>query len=179
MNEKQKIYKLAAICLQYPSEDWLGARELKNEINKLENKEIRQNLSRFVDYLISQDIHDLWASYVDTFDFNDKTSLYMTYSKLGDERERGEALVELKEQYREAGFELDTTELPDYLPIMLEFGAISDENISDKLFQKHYEAISELQGELEAIGNPYHFVIKACIDVMEKPEKIQMAGGAS
>lgn len=52
-----------------------------------------------------------------------RTSLDLTYVTFGDRRQRGLALLALKERYRDAGFELLTSELPDHLPVILEYAA--------------------------------------------------------
>ncbi len=58
-----------------------------------------------------------------TFDLHKRTGLYVTFYSLGDRRERGLALLRMKKLYRAAGFEIEGHELPDYLPLMLEFAA--------------------------------------------------------
>lgn len=61
------------------------------------------------------------ARYVATFDFDEAAALYLTAHELGDSRRRGRAMVELRALLRAVGFEQTTTELPDYLPLLLEF----------------------------------------------------------
>ena len=58
-----------------------------------------------------------------TFDLGKRCALYLTFYSLGDRRDRGLALLRLKKLYRAAGLPQDGTELPDYLPVMLEFAA--------------------------------------------------------
>ena len=61
--------------------------------------------------------------YVETIDLHKRSGLYLTFYSDGDKRERGSALLRLKQLYRAAGLPLEGTELPDYLPVMLEFAA--------------------------------------------------------
>lgn len=61
------------------------------------------------------------ARYVATFDFDEAAALYLTAHELGDSRRRGRAMVELRALLRALGFEQTTRELPDYLPLLLEF----------------------------------------------------------
>ena len=69
----------------------------------------------------------LQDDYVRTFDFDKRTNLYLTYHLYGDGRRRGIELVRLKRRFREAGLELDDGELPDYLPVLLEFAELAPE----------------------------------------------------
>lgn len=59
--------------------------------------------------------------YVKTFDFQKDTTLYMTFYKYEDSRERGALLVRLKQAYELFGLAIEGTELSDYLPLMCEF----------------------------------------------------------
>lgn len=70
-------------------------------------------------------LEDLRAHYVGLFELNNRYTLYMTYYKLTDSRERGQLLARLKMLYEMFGVQIEGTELPDYLPLMLEFLAYS------------------------------------------------------
>src|SRR5699024_10372489 len=59
--------------------------------------------------------------YSDTFDFNKKASLYMTYNKFDTQKERGQLLAKLKVLYEMFGLKMADNELSDFLPLMLEF----------------------------------------------------------
>ncbi|KPV41190.1 hypothetical protein AN478_04680 [Thiohalorhabdus denitrificans] len=87
------------------------------------NSEERSAVRRFLDGLGEEDLLDLQAAYVETFDRSKKVSLYLFEHVYGESRDRGPAMVELKEAYREAGLEIACGELPDYLPMFLEFCA--------------------------------------------------------
>ena len=58
------------------------------------------------------------ATYVDAFDLRKRRSLYLTYYRYGDTRERGVALAILAGAYKTAGFILAPGELPDFLPAL-------------------------------------------------------------
>ncbi|NHX27666.1 nitrate reductase molybdenum cofactor assembly chaperone, partial [Escherichia coli] len=74
-----------------------------------------------VDSLGSDDIYDLQERYVMLFDRSRTLSLNLFEHVHGESRDRGGAMVSLLETYREAGFEPATSELPDHLPVLLEF----------------------------------------------------------
>ena len=64
--------------------------------------------------------------YVDLFDRGRALSLHLFEHLHGDSRDRGEAMVDLKRLYERAGFELSARELPDYLPVLLEYLSCRD-----------------------------------------------------
>ncbi|MCZ7676898.1 MAG: nitrate reductase molybdenum cofactor assembly chaperone [Roseovarius sp.] len=81
----------------------------------------RRALRPLVDALGTRDIYALEEQYVALFDRSRTLSLNLFEHVHGESRDRGGAMVSLMETYREAGFEPATTELPDHLPVLLEF----------------------------------------------------------
>ena len=80
-------------------------------------------LERFIHRLRTTDLLHQQAGYIETFDRSKKASLYLFEHVYGESRARGPAMVELRMAYREKGLELAVNELPDYLPLFLEFCA--------------------------------------------------------
>lgn len=76
--------------------------------------------------LQQEPLAQLQTHYVGLFELNNRYTLYMTYYKLTDSRERGQVLARLKMLYEMFGVQVRGTELSDYLPLMLEFLAFSD-----------------------------------------------------
>ena len=76
--------------------------------------------------LCSGDLMDAQEHYVDLFDRSRATSLNLFEHLYGDSRDRGEAMADLKRIYERAGFELTARELPDYLPVLLEYLSCRD-----------------------------------------------------
>lgn len=66
-------------------------------------------------------LSEIKAIYTDTFDFNKKSPLYMTYNKFDTQKERGQMLAKLKVLYEMFGLKMVDNELSDYLPLMLQF----------------------------------------------------------
>ena len=88
---------------------------------------------------------ELQRRYVETFDFDARASLHLTYHLYGDQRRRGEALIELKGRYAESGLHLpEGGELPDYLPVVLEFAELAPSGAGDRL-------LAELREPLELV----------------------------
>lgn len=68
-----------------------------------------------------EDLLDLQARYCELFDHNRALSLHLFEHVHGDSRERGQAMIDLGQQYLSHGFAIEGSELPDYLPMFLEF----------------------------------------------------------
>ena len=104
---------------------------------------------------------ELEAHFTATFDLKRKCCPYLTYYAAGDTRRRGMALVRFVEAYRAAGWEVAAEELPDYLPMVLEFSALSESPIARELLSAHRDGIEVLRSALETIGSPYAHVVEA------------------
>lgn len=81
----------------------------------------RASVEDFLGWMRAQPLLDLQAAYVETFDRGRQASLYLFEHVYGESRRRGPAMLELAGAYREHGLEIDGRELPDYLPLFLEF----------------------------------------------------------
>ncbi|SFD00223.1 respiratory nitrate reductase chaperone NarJ [Cupriavidus sp. OV038] len=87
----------------------------------------------------------LQEQYVATFDRNPAHSLHLFEHVHGESRDRGQAMVDLIDEYRRAGFEPVANELPDYVPLFLEFlGALADDGQAQRAEQLLGEAIHVL-----------------------------------
>lgn len=119
--------KAISALLSYPTEDLMQAGpELKDALQQgdLLQEATLKALSKLIDTLAISDIYDLQETYVALFDRSKTLSLNLFEHVHGESRDRGGAMVDLVENYRAAGFEPETTELPDHLPVLLEFLAM-------------------------------------------------------
>lgn len=78
-------------------------------------------LVRFISTLCARPLLDVQAEYGEQFDRGRATSLLLFEHVHGESRDRGQAMVDLLAQYRAEGLELDVKELPDFLPLYLEY----------------------------------------------------------
>ncbi|MCR2493331.1 nitrate reductase molybdenum cofactor assembly chaperone, partial [Salmonella enterica] len=83
--------------------------------------EAEETLQPLIGHLASQDLIALQETYVATFDRNRAHSLHLFEHVHGESRDRGQAMVDLLETYRQHGFEPVVSELPDHVPLFLEF----------------------------------------------------------
>jgi nitrate reductase delta subunit len=86
----------------------------------------RRDLLALIDELRAGDLLEVEERYVELFDRGRAASLHLFEHLHGEDRDRGQAMVDLKRLYEQAGYELTTRELPDYLPVMLEYLSCRD-----------------------------------------------------
>ncbi|MGH3415455.1 MAG: nitrate reductase molybdenum cofactor assembly chaperone, partial [Actinocrinis sp.] len=120
-------FKLASVLLQYPTAAlFAGLDELDACAAETSPKAAREAFVRFTAWLRHVEPTTAAQHYVETFDLRRRCALYLTYYRYGDTRKRGMAMLEFKTAYRAAGFVPGDAELPDYLPMVLEFAALAD-----------------------------------------------------
>ncbi|MBB3045467.1 nitrate reductase molybdenum cofactor assembly chaperone [Nocardioides sp. LMS-CY] len=119
-------------------------------------------LDAFLDHLEGTPLRELERQYVEVFDLSRRHALYLSYWTDGDTRRRGEVLARFKAAYRACGFVVDTSgELPDYLPMVLEFAAIADPEVGETILREYRPSLELLRIGLEEDGAPYAEVVAA------------------
>ncbi|GMB07761.1 respiratory nitrate reductase chaperone NarJ [Thermolongibacillus altinsuensis] len=165
----QTVFQVISYLLSYPDEQWReGLDDCMDIIGDLPHRQIVQNTNKFIDYVKSVDPNELIESYVYTFDFGKKTNLYVTYMNTGEQRERGIELLELKQVYKAAGFEVTERELPDYLPLMLEFASQAEQTYVASIMQKYFNSISEIRRQLIAAESYYAILFDVLFMALEE-----------
>lgn len=161
-DELAATWQLCSVLLQYPEasivEKYAEFAHIAHELPE----HVGPPLLRFLNGTRGGELAKLQQLYVDTFDITRKCSLHLTYFTHGDTRRRGVALVEFKQAFRKAGVELadEDAELPDYLPVVLEFGAFSDADAAWKLLTDYRVGIELVRTALAKKGSPW-------VDVMD------------
>ena len=114
-----------------------------------------------LDHIDATALTTLQEDYVATFDLRRKCSLYLTYFVHGDTRNRGTALLTIKQTYRAGGVELDDSELPDHLAVVLEFAATVDPDAGRVLLIDHRAGLELLKLALSDAGSVYAGALEA------------------
>lgn len=117
-------YKILSAALSYPTAELQAAAHdlivaLISE--RLLPAQQRAQVGAVLADLAERDLLDLQAEYVDLFDRTRALSLHMFEHVHGESRDRGQAMVALRDRYRSSGFDIAANELPDYIPMFLEF----------------------------------------------------------
>lgn len=157
----------AAQCLCYP--DARLYEQLPLIRDALAELDTDHGLSAFLDHAAATRELDLAAHYVATFDSRNRRCLYLTWWTTGDTRNRGAALVAVKEYYRQHGMAGDFGgELPDFLPVMLEFAALTGEP-GEELLERHRAGLELLRLSVEESRSPYAAVLRAVCATLPGP----------
>lgn len=122
--------KAVVLLMDYPDEALRAhARELEGLLAARPELDAddRRALAECAAWLADSDLLETQAAFVETFDRSKKVSLYLFEHVYGESRDRGSAMIELSNAYREHGLTIDRRELPDYLPMFLEFTALLPE----------------------------------------------------
>ncbi len=139
-----KTFKVFAALLTYPTAEIQEAASdflplLKDEA--LVPSAFVKRLKPLIAEYQQRDLLDLQERYVLLFDRTRSLSLHLFEHVHGESRDRGQAMVDLKAMYEEKGLVIDSTELPDFLPLFLEF-----------------LSTLPVDGALELLGEPAHVI---------------------
>lgn len=123
------ILKVISRLLDYPTAALFSAADdLVTVVNECQNLSLvkREKLIDFIRQLTARDLYDAQESYDLLFDRGRALSLLLFEHVHGESRDRGQAMVDLINVYKTKGFEIDSSQLPDYIPLYLEF--LSEQN---------------------------------------------------
>ncbi len=162
-----KLLKLTSVLLDYPSDElWRHGDELREALDDpaLPAKR-RAALRGFVDGLLARDPLDAQERWLDLFDRGRAMSLLLFEHIHSESRDRGQAMVDLLSTYRGNGFELGAKQLPDYLPVVLEYLSLRPtEEVRDWL--THIAHILELlAARAQQRGSEYAAVLEALVEI--------------
>jgi nitrate reductase delta subunit len=140
----------------------------------------RHELLALTAQLAALDPYDTEARYVETFDRGRATSLHLFEHVHGDSRERGPALVDLGRSYEAAGLVLQGKELPDHLPIMLEFASTQPDPAAREFLGEIAHILRAIFSALRERESPYASVIAAVLELAgRKVERVPVAAEAA
>lgn len=143
-----------SVLLDYPGDDF------ETKLNAVEEaladlpEPASSALASFVSYARAAGLRTMQTTYVETFDQRRRCALGLTYYTHGDTRGRGQAILAFKEVLRRAGFEMDREELPDHLPVVLEFAALDETGTAEGLLRSNREGIEVIRTALRAADSP-------------------------
>jgi nitrate reductase delta subunit len=122
-------------------------------------------LDALMRWMRAADPYEVEARYVETFDRGRATSLHLFEHVHGDSRDRGPALVDLQQTYERAGLLLQGTELPDHLPVVLEFASTQPEATAREFLGEMAHILTAIFSALLERDSPYASVIAAVLEL--------------
>jgi nitrate reductase molybdenum cofactor assembly chaperone NarJ/NarW len=160
--------------MAYPTEELKAALpEIRTvfEAEGMVDAEQVSSLVGFVDELDQYSVLEQQERYVALFDRGRALSLHLFEHVHGESRDRGQAMVDLTELYKAAGLHLDARELPDYLPLMLEYLSTRQREEIDELLGDAMGVIVLLGARLRERDCSYHVLFDALETIAGSPEE--------
>lgn len=149
-----KHYQIMSVLLLYPEQELLDSIEELEQLSS-EQPTFHAALQPLFSYLKNEKLIDLQQNYVATFDRNMSHSLHLFEHIHGESRDRGQAMVDLMEEYKKHGLELCANDLPDYVPLFLEFLAQLDEQKSAAMLGDAIHVLAYIGRKLAENQSPY------------------------
>lgn len=173
-----KTFKILGLLLTYPEGSVLEAGEELVNILRREDILPKDTILEIEDFIISQSarvLMDVQEEYVDLFDRGRAHCLHLFEHIHGESRDRGQAMVDLVETYKSKGLHIDQAELPDYLPLFLEYLSYCEFKEASDMLGDAIHVISMIGKKLDKRGAPYATVFSA-IEVLSavKPDRAKV-----
>ncbi|MEU9244766.1 nitrate reductase molybdenum cofactor assembly chaperone [Streptomyces sp. NPDC048385] len=165
------VHRVASVLLRYPDQTMLACLDdITTALPAIADPADRTRLATACDHLLCLPPTETAQQYVDTFDHTRRRSLHLTYYRHGDTRARGMALLALKHTYRQAGHEPPEAELPDFLPLILEFAALAPEP-GHRILLQCRAGLELLRQALHQHSTPYAAVLDTLCGRLPEPAR--------
>jgi nitrate reductase delta subunit len=151
-----------AILLDYPARDVDRAALAA---------EAAPSLEPLTSWWGSATLGEVERRYVADFDLAGGASLYLTYHRFHDDRLRGRALVTLTRLLREAGWELEHWELPDYLPLLVELATV-DSAVGVPLLREYRPELEQIAEALHRTSSPWACALDGVLEHVDAEELV-------
>jgi len=123
----------------------------------------RRRLDQLISEVETSDLYDLQETYVLLFDRTRSLSLHLFEHVHGESRDRGQAMIDLKTMYEQHGLMIDAAELPDFLPLFLEFLSTLPGAQARELLAQPAHILSALAERLHKRSSAYEAVFRALV----------------
>jgi nitrate reductase delta subunit len=165
-----KTLKALSALLTYPSPELIRAvPEIRETISAegLLSRSALAALDPLLDTLATEEVYALQEVYVQLFDRSRSHSLNLFEHVHGQSRDRGQAMVDLKTVYEAGGFEIDSSELPDYVPMFLEYCSLRPEAEARQLLSEPAHIFAAIDERLAGKNSAYAAVFAALVELAE------------
>ena len=165
---RRRMLRALAALLRYPDAELRAALpEIADALDgdRALSRSRSAELVALARRIAAADPYDAEADYVDTFDRGRATSLQVFEHVHGDSRERGAALVDLRGTYEQAGLWLAPDEMPDHLPVILQFASTQPERTAREFLGELLHVLRSIFSALVERQSPYASVLAAMIEL--------------
>lgn len=164
------VLKVISALLSYPTQSLQDASdELQKVItdDRSLSRGARRALLRLIDEIASEDLYELQARYVFLFDRTRSLSLHLFEHVHGESRDRGQAMIDLRNLYEQNGLTATPTELPDFLPMFLEFLATQRAKEARELLAQPAHVLGALAERLRKRQSSYETLFRALLELSQ------------
>ena len=168
--------KVLSLLLSYPEAEMLAALDEMAAVIEQEKwlpKRHKKPVQALINSYRGADLLDVQEHYVALFDRGRYVSLHIFEHVHGESRDRGQAMVNLLQMYESHGFEMSTHELPDYIPLFLEFLSQQESSETIKLLQDAMAVLSLLGARLAERGSQFKAIFDALEGLAGEPDGIK------
>lgn len=159
-----RTFKILSALLSYPTEELKAAAPafpaILTEEKLLDPRQV-DAIAPLAEELRDSDLLDLQERYVQLFDRSRALSLHLFEHVHGESRDRGQAMVDLQSLYEQRGLVIGAAELPDYLPLFLEFLSTLARDEALELLTQPAHVLAALAARLEKRESGYAAVLAA------------------
>ena len=160
-----QILKAIGLLMEYPDEFlW----QCKEEVLSMVRRDAPL-LDDFAAAMLNAPLLDKQAEWCEVLDRGRATSLLLFEHVHAESRDRGQAMVDLLAQYEKAGLVLDCRELPDHLPLYLEYLSILPEAEAREGLQNVAPILALLGGRLKQRDTPWYLLFDALLNLAGSP----------
>lgn len=174
-----RTFKALSALLSYPTVELQSAApEIRDAIacERLLPARIMRQLDALIGELEARDLYDLQERYALLFDRTRSLSLHLFEHVHGESRDRGQAMIDLKAQYEQHGLAISAAELPDFLPMFLEYLSVLPVAEACDLLGQPAHILQGLAERLRQRKSPYEAVLRALIALAAaKPDAAAVA----
>jgi nitrate reductase delta subunit len=167
-----RTWRAFGALLSYPTEDLQAAApEIADALaeERIVPDSARTAIGGFLAELVSTDIYELQERYFALFDRSRTLSLHLFEHVHGESRDRGQAMADLMALYRRHDLEMTAGELPDFLPLFLEFLSVLPDEEARALLGEPAGILRALADRLAARNSSYAAVMAALADLAQAP----------
>jgi nitrate reductase delta subunit len=162
-----------AVLLDYPTDD---TQRFMAEIKAALPPATRHPLQQLLAELSDGDLITLQETYLDTFDRGRRTALNLFEHVHGDSRDRGQAMVDLLTMYEAAGIQYEGDQLPDYLPVFLDFLATLPADQARAHLVEVTHILQSIAGALARRESPYLPILTTLLRIAGESSAVEVDG---
>ena len=169
LNPALRSLVVIARMMDYPTAALQESRDALIDVVREEERfsaAKREAMTQFIRQLCDTPLMDVQESYVTLFDRGRSVSLLLFEHVHGESRARGQAMVDLLQQYQQAGLELDVRELPDFIPLFLEYLSTQSEDVAAQGLGDVHPILALISARLQERDSAYHLLFDCLLELI-------------